>query len=501
MKKKFEKKGNRGIYSIPGMGVCSFEITGVHETCAVQSQEYRQLYKSHLADNSTMIVGDAIVACWGEGHNLYPNEVYDTISDNKLLPELMSKQAEFLFGKGPMLYRTEIVGEGENAKVKRIPVQDPAIEAWLDSWEAKGYNHYWDYLINIIKDYYHVVCYFTEFKFNKARRLVNSGIPTASLPIAALQYVGSESARLATFDQSVRFRRLKDEDMTHVVVADWLAPGRSEAKVYPRFNMANPFAYGTAISFVKSKTFTRNIYPQNEWFKGLFEWIKASNLSPRYINSFLENALNAFIHVEIPGSWMEREKDKIQQICNQNMTGYGDLIADYEGVRLLDKSNQPIMYCEQMIDIRIKFELRKITTMLSGKGKNQGKLWASTKWGEDGWTFKDFPGKYKEFMDSVIAYDKRADQVILAGKGINSSISNVENDGVISKSGSDVYYNYMIYQNALVIDEYIVTRDINRAIQLNFPHAKGISLGFRMEIPAKQQETTPSDRLENTVGK
>ena len=86
----------------------------------------------------------------------------------------------------------------------------------------------------------------------------------------------------------------------------------------------------------------------------------------------------------------------------------------------------------------IAHQLREITNLLSGEGANQGKLWASNKWGEDGWEFKEFPGKFKEYLESVILYDKRADQVILAGKGISASITNVENDGVISKSGSDV---------------------------------------------------------------
>ncbi|MFR5656872.1 MAG: hypothetical protein ACLUDU_02230 [Butyricimonas faecihominis] len=93
-------------------------------------------------------------------------------------------------------------------------------------------------------------------------------------------------------------------------------------------------------------------------------------------------------------------------------------------------------------------------------------------------------------MEAVISYDKRADQVILAGKGINASITNVENDGVLSKSGSAVYYNYLIYANALVIAEFYVTQDINRAIRYNFPYAvKGnIRLGFRIDIPVSSKK-------------
>jgi arginyl-tRNA--protein-N-Asp/Glu arginylyltransferase len=102
----------------------------------------------------------------------------------------------------------------------------------------------------------------------------------------------------------------------------------------------------------------------------------------------------------------------------------------------------------------------------------------------EGWTFEEFPGKFADYFKSVIDYDKRADQVILAGKGISSSITNVENDGVISKSGSDVYYNYLIYIASLTLDEYFICREINRAIAMNFP-GKDVKLGFWIDIPAK----------------
>jgi hypothetical protein len=60
-----------------------------------------------------------------------------------------------------------------------------------------------------------------------------------------------------------------------------------------------------------------------------------------------------------------------------------------------------------------------------------------------------------------------------------------------------VYYNYLIYEGSLTLPEDFVTREINRAIQLNFPDARrqGIHLGFWIDIPAKLQETAPADRL------
>ena len=185
------------------------------------------------------------------------------------------------------------------------------------------------------------------------------------------------------------------------------------------------------------KTFTKSIYAQNDWFKGLFEWIKASNLSPQYLNSYLKNALNAHVHVIIPGSWYNKQKEIIQTICLKNLSGDAPVQIEYKGIKLIDDRGKPIQFYETMMDQLIASELRAIGNMMTGEGKNQGKMWASTKWGNDGWDFKEFPGKFKEYFDSVISLDKRADQVILAGKGINSSITNVENDGVISKSGSE----------------------------------------------------------------
>jgi len=54
---------------------------------------------------------------------------------------------------------------------------------------------------------------------------------------------------------------------------------------------------------------------------------------------------------------------------------------------------------------------------------------------------------------------------------------------------------------SLTLDEYFVTKEINRAIALNFPEAEaeGIKLGFWIDIPAKLQDTTPADRPQQTA--
>ena len=109
--------------------------------------------------------------------------------------------------------------------------------------------------------------------------------------------------------------------------------------------------------------------------------------------------------------------------------------------------------------------------------------------------------KYKEYIEALKTYDERADQVILSAKGVDSSISNVSKDGIISKSGADVFYNYLIYLHNLPWAEEVCTKAINLAIRINFPdlYRQGYRLGFYNPAPPKQADISPQNRLDQTV--
>ena len=489
-----------------GAAVLTFEVRGADDcSSGIADQERRNFYERCVSENSTLRVGGYVVPIWGD-YNLYPQDVADTISANKLLPELIEKQVRYLYGKGPYLYRQEDVG----GRLRRIPVTDhPHIVEWLHSWERRGLEcPVEEYLIRCIRDYYHVETVVSKFRFTRERIL---GKPT--LPVAGLEFVGAEDARLASDNPDVAngYRKVRDRDCRFVALGDWLNPIRqNEYAIYPRFNPAKPCAEGVAVSWVKNRSFTKEVYAYNLWFRGLRDWIIGANLNPRYINSYLKNALNARIHVLIPGVWYDKKKAVLQEICEKNAECEREdkpMQLAYNGVRLIDSSGKPYEFSEGMMTELINSEMQKITEYLSGAGKNQGKLFSSVKWNAGGaeaerWEFQEIPSKYKEFIQSLLEYDKRADEVILAGKGIDGSISNVSEAGIISKSGGDVYYNYLIYINSLDIPEYCCTLDLNRAISLNFPsaYAAGVRLGLYHEAPAKQAETTPGERLANTAG-
>lgn len=482
--------GNRGFAAEPNVGVVTFEIQGLAEREDILFANTKSVYQKYVSDRMTLKLGDFTVPLWGEGHNLYPQEIYAAVSENKLLPEVIRKQRKFLFGKGPRLHKEFVKGEGEEAKRVRIPWEDKAIQDWLDSWEEKGHPHYWEYLNCLINDYYHVDTCSSQYFYNLSRRI------NGKLPIDALGYIGSDEARLAAKGVKLN-KRIKDSDCKYVIVGDWMNISGTDYEVFHRFDAREPLKHNTAIAFNYDKTFTKWVYAFNSWYKGLKEYLRASELAPKYLNSYLKNALNAHIHVQIPGLWYEAHKTILQQICQDNLTNEDLPVQNsYRGVKLMNDQGKPLPFVETMMDELISCELRRITSLMSGEGKNQGKLYATTKWGEEGWVFEEFPGKFKDFFDTVIKYEERSDQVIVTGKGVPSSISNVDGKGIISKSGSEAWYNYLLYVMTLTIDEYFILKELNRAIHINFPYAKeqGIKLGFWIDIPSKLQDTTTSER-------
>lgn len=141
---------------------------------------------------------------------------------------------------------------------------------------------------------------------------------------------------------------------------------------------------------------------------------------------------------------------------------------------------------------------------LSG-AENQGKAFVSYSFRnadkeEERWRFEEVDLKQKDHVDSRLAFHKRAEEVLLAAKGIDASISNISKDGIISKSGADLYYNYLIY---LVMNrpiaEKICLKPFNDMLRINKPHLykEGWRRGLYIEIPARQEETSPKDRLQN----
>ena len=74
-------------------------------------------------------------------------------------------------------------------------------------------------------------------------------------------------------------------------------------------------------------------------------------------------------------------------------------------------------------------------------------------------------------------------------------------EGEWKLESSDAYYNYLIYLSQQAIPEQVVCADVNYAIRLNFPaqYKRGIRLGFYRPVIHRQEETAPSQRIQNSL--
>jgi len=438
-------------------------------------------------------VGDKYILTKGINNRL-PDEMTSIIGNNRILPELIEKQTRMLFGKGPKVF-TEIF---ENRKLVRDWVKDEEIEGWLDSWQERGLqDNSTDYFEKVIHDYYHFEDYWIKWRFQRSRLL------SSEESIAGLEHIENKRCRLAT-EKNLHelWWDIEDRDFNHVVIGNWLVAMEKRFNVYPRFRMSSPANYSVAISYHKNHT-VGQIYGFNRFYMGIKDWLVGTNRNPKYINSYLENSLNAKVHVIIPYQWIENIEKKLEDYCQENAK------RETDGKELIKPHGIEIgtEYSSTFRDQYIAKELETLSTFLSGVS-NQGKLYSSYSYPtsdgkEVAWQIVPLDLKYKEFIGALVEYDKRADEVITQSIGIDPAISNISKDGVISKSGSDLLYNYIIYLYNLPLAEITCTEAVNQAIKINFPkkYAEGKRIGFYNEVPQRQEDVSPQDRVKNAYNR
>lgn len=440
---------------------------------------------------------------WPAGpDNLEPNICKALIKGNRLLPSLIEKQISILYGNGPQLYISQATEDGMLA---RQYVKNDRIQTWLDSWREHGLpDSYETYLNKCIRSYYYSEGIFSKWHLSRA---VRAGI-TGFLPIVGLEHIDELRCRMATTKNIATRTDLEDRDFGLVMVGNWESAAIStEFKVYPRIDYTDPLSRNSAVSYSKNPNYGESIYASNVFFNGIKEWIKGCNATPEYINSFLENSLSARHHVIIPNAWISQKEDELKQMCdiNARLEAEGKPKSDFLKVKIGKKEIEVgTNYTGDLLNEIVQAELTNLTNFLAGRGKNQGKVYATRSLlnqngDQETWKIEEIPQKYKEYIEALITYDKRADMVLLSAKGIDSSISNISSDGVISKSGADTYYNYLVYLTQQALPESIICADLNYAIRLNFPqeYRSGIRIGFYRPTVQRQEEVSPANRLAN----
>lgn len=411
------------------------------------------------------------------------------IKSNRLFPRLISKQINFLYGKGLFPYVENMVDN----KLQRVWQPQPQITDWLDNWKENGLEQSSkDTALAIMKRFYMHRDFFVRHRITKGHAI-------GGYPIAGFECLENSHTRLATRNKDVLTSMVEYSDYKYVLFGNWNR-GNSNFKVYPLFNERNVDDYQFAMVSHHKEDSVGEVYGLNETYEGVKRFMKTSNDLPAYIDSFLRNSLAAKVHVIIPYVWIESKRKQIKRLCDENKRREKDGLGlrEFNGVEI------GTAFEESLIIKHMNLELKKISEFLSGP-ENQGKIYATTSFkagqnsDSESWEIKSLDLKYKEYIESLIKVDERIDEVLLSSVGMDSSITAVSKPGTISKSGSDTYYNLLNYLMFLTADDEKCAEPFNMAVKLNFPdlYKQGFRIGFYRETPSRQEEVTPSNRLEN----
>ena len=486
MNDRIELYGNAGNYIADG-NVLSFQIGEGQQLFNTAGMLIPQENRSYLHEHQWLSVNGYQVCMRGVNNNLC-DEVTTEIKQNRLLPRLYSKEIKMLYGNGPCAYMQTV----EGGKMKREYTALPEWDEWMNSWQERGMESTaQEFAKTNIKNFYYFGDFFCKFRFARGKRL-------GMMPVAGIEPLDNKHCRLATTRQDIAYEQISYSDFRHIAVGRW-SYGLGNYKIYPKFALSEVDNYlYAAVSHHREKS-VDEFYGVNETHQGARPYILGSNSTATYINSFLRNSLAAKIHIVIPNAWVVSKRSQLTKLCEENKLRKSkdkDLVK-YNGIEIGTE------YRESLLVEYMRLELRKIGDYLSG-AENQGKAYSSISFmdasgHEQQWKIETIDLKYKEYIDSLIAYDKRTEEALLSSVGLDASISAVSKDGVISKSGSDSYYNYLIYIMSLTPEDEICAEPFNIALKLNFPnlYKQGYRIGFYREVPQRQEDISPKDRLNN----
>ena len=485
MQDTIELYGNVGNYAYDG-NLISFQIGEGMQLLNEGSMFMLPSDRRMLVHEHSWLGINGYQLCMRGMNNTLIEEVTQEIKQNRLLPRLYSKEIKMLYGHGHAFYKIVL----RDNKLCREYVDLPQVKEWLDSWEDHGMVSAAEFSKTNIKNYYYFGDFFVKWRFSRGKR-IGMGIP-----VAGMENLENKHCLLATTRQDVATEMITYQDFHHIAVGKWFF-GTGGYKVYPKFSMNDFDSYlYAAVSHHREKS-VDEFYGVNETHQGARPYIQGSNKTAHYINSFLKNSLAAKIHIIVPNAWLSAKRTQISTLCQENKKRQANKqeLIKYNG---LDIGTE---YSENVLIQYLRLELRKVGQYLSGEG-NQGKAYSTVSFTdsqghEQQWKIEPIDLKYKEYIDALISYDKRTEQALLSSVGLDAAISAVDKEGVISKSGSDAYYNYLIYIMSLTPEDEVCAEPLNMALRVNFPdlYAQGYRIGFYREVPQRQEDVAPSERL------
>lgn len=388
--------------------------------------------------------------------NSYPDELREILDENNLTPEILNKQAQLLYGQGPALYMVKY----ENGRRVKYWMEDPAIQAWLDSWD------YEEYLMKSCIEFRTTNGNFTKYYRNRGARIGENAM------IAKLEHVSHMYSRLEWPD---------DNNQIHgVIVGDFKQPWKNGLRRYPLFNPDSPFAFPVAMRYSNLYSFALDYEYSRSPIHGSLNWIRLSSSIPRLLAAFNDNSMAIKYHIEVPAIYWATMKSELTN-------------------KYLEKGQ---VFTDAMFEAEKDKVMMKFSLALSGNDK-VGKFVSTASMFDEigneyvGWKITPLDQKVKDFIDAQINIASEALFEVTSGIGLHPALSNLSKDGNLP-SGSEQLYAFKLYlATGIDIPESIITRDINMAIRANFP-GKKLRLGFYHDVLLTEEATNPKDRVKNS---
>lgn len=393
---------------------------------------------------------------WGPDNSL-PTGIRRLLEKNNLAPGIIDREIGLTYGQGPQLYQLEV--KKENNEIVRAWVDEPEVQAWLDSWDYRLF------IRNAL----------TEYKYLRGvfAKMIPAGRTRTGTPwINRIVCLPSSDCRMEWIDSR------NPEDVQRIWVGDFERNlGRFEA--FPVFRKYQPIAKGAMVGYFNFRNFARNFYSLPSFY-GSIPWIRRSNDIPEIIAYLTDNMIAAAYHVHEPSGYWNGKRERLME-----------LNKEWDEIEI-----------ENAIDsLRDEFAA-SIARVLAGK-KNAGKFLTTVDFYDDegnpcSWKIEPIEMNINNYIDAQAKISKIADSATTSGIGLHPSLSNIIIDGQLN-SGSQLLYALKLYLiGDTSIPEEIVCDAINSAIAINFP-GKKCRIGFYHQVVMKEENVAPKDRVSNNA--
>lgn len=445
---KMHRQGNYGFIDT-GLNVYTFEISAEDRTPATGSQPWPGASVKALP----IRIGNYNIVPWGESNTL-PMDMRELLDDEGITPESLNKKAQLLWGQGPALYQVNF----ENGERKKTWGEEQNIQSWLNDWD------YEDYLLKAMIDFKALNGHFTKYFRNRGVRIGQAGRFTH------LEHVSSSDSRLEWPD---------GKEIKHIITGDFARMSLETLRRYPVFNKKDPFRHPVSMRYSNLYSFALDNEYSRPSFYGLRNWIQLGSTIPKLLNNFNVNAASIRYHIKSPAIYWAQKKEQMKE--NYRLKGHTFTEEAFEDYKDEVFKN----FGEGLIGIE-----------KAGKMMSSETIWDDQANEYVGWTIDPIDPKVRQYVQAQLDTAKRSAFEITAGIGLHPALSNISADGNLP-SGSEQLYAFKLYlKTGVDIPESIVCKDINNAIQANFPGTKW-RMGFYHDVILTEEQTNPKDRTRN----